>query len=146
MKKQKLIRHMFVADALLLLLVAYIFLYLAPSVEVRQRMIYIIPQVAVFGLLVFTSRYLFGVYRELHFETGVPLNSRMLSKLIMSDMAAAVVYYLFQLIIPVDPMKVTFVRVASIAMLNLVLSVMIRLVYQSVYEFAEEYIDRSDRY
>ena len=143
---KKIRRHIFVLDIVILVLSGFIFLYLSPSVEVRQRLIYIIPQMFACAVLVFGSRFVCGVYKEIHFEAGISLNPRLFIKLIVADVLSGIVFYLVQLIIPAGPIRITFVRVACIIGFNLLGAMLIRLMYQSVFEFASEYIESSDKY
>ena len=140
MSKQK--KTMLAVDALMLLISGFIFLYISPSREVRQRLLYIIPQIAVCAVCVFTSRSLFGIYREYFHDVNGGMYTRVYIHLILSDLIAGVVYYLIQLVIPAGPIRVTFIRVVCIILFNLMEAIIYRLIYQSGYEYGKENSDK----
>ena len=51
-------------DLACILISGFIFLFISPSIEGRQRIIYIVPQVLICAALVIGSRFLIGIYRE----------------------------------------------------------------------------------
>lgn len=140
MSKQKKI--MLAVDAIMLLISCFIFLYISPSREVRQRLIYIVPQIAVCAVCVFASRALFGIYREYFHDVNGGMYTRVYIHLILSDLIAGVVYYLIQLVIPAGPIRVTFIRVVCIILFNLMEAIIYRLIYQSGYEYGKESSDK----
>ena len=136
MSKQKKI--MLLVDALMLLISGFIFLYISPSTEVRQRLLYIIPQTLVCAVCVFISRFLFGVYKEYYHDVNGGMYTRVYIHLIIADVAAGAVYYLLQHLIPAGPIRVTFIRVVCIILFNLLEAIIYRLIYQSGFEYGKE--------
>ena len=84
-------------DLICLFISTFFFLYIAPSVEVRQRLLYIIPQVILCAVIVFSSRLLIGVYREYFPDADGKNLTRMYLQLVIADAVACVVYYLVHL-------------------------------------------------
>ena len=124
-------KKLMAADILLLIIAVFFFLYLAPSVEVRARLIYIIPQAAVCAVIVFGCRFLVGVYKEYFHDVDSIMYSRVYMHLVISDFIACVLFYLFQLILPEGPIRITLLRVVCIIVFNLVESMVLRMFYQS---------------
>ena len=136
MTKQK--KTMLLVDIVMILISCFIFLYLSPSTEVRQRMIYIIPQTILCMVLVIVSRLIVGVYKEYFHDVNGGMYTMVYIHLIIADVIAGVVFYLVQLIIPEGPIRITFIRVVSIILFNLMESIIYRLVYQSGYESGKD--------
>ena len=109
----------------------FLFLYISPSTEGRQRLIYIALQFVICAACVFAARGLAGVYRQILRYGG----SRMYIHLILADMCAGIAYYVIQLLLPEGPMRVNFIRAVCIITLNLLGAVAARLLYQYVFEF-----------
>ena len=63
--------------------------------------------------------------------------TRVYIHLIIADLIAGLVYYLFQHLISAGPIRVTFLRVACSIFFNLLESVIYRLLYQSGFEYGE---------
>ena len=118
-------------DIPMLVISVFIFLYLAPSVEVRQRLIYIAMQFGFAAVCVFTARIIAGVYRQILRYGG----SRLYIRLILADVCAGAVYYGIQLLLPEGPMRVTFIRAVCVISFNLLEAVASRLLYQFVFEY-----------
>ena len=118
-------------DLVCLAVSTFFFLYIAPSVEVRQRLLYIIPQVAMCAVIVFTSRLLFGVYKEYYPDADGKNLTRMYLHLVIADTIACVLFYLFQLLLPEGPMRITLIRVVCIIVFNLVEAIVCRLCLQT---------------
>jgi len=132
-------------DALFLVLSTFFFLYVNPSENNRPRLIYIGLQVCIMLVCVITSRVILGVYRH-NFRDNQIRFSRINLCIVAADAASFVVIYLIQLVIPSGPIRIKFVQDACIVGLNLMMAITSRTLCQSVYEYAEEYADRSDRY
>ncbi len=118
-------------DIPMLVVSVFIFLYLAPSVEVRQRLIYIAMQFGFAAVCVFSARIIAGVYRQILRYGG----SRLYIRLILADVCAGAVYYGIQLLLPEGPMRVTFIRAVCVISFNLLEAVASRLLYQFVFEY-----------
>ena len=116
-------------DIPMLVISVFIFLYLAPSVEVRQRLIYIAMQFGFAAVCVFSARIIAGVYRQILRYGG----SRLYIRLILADVCAGAVYYGIQLLLPEGPMRVTFIRAVCVISFNLLEAVASRLLYQFVF-------------
>ena len=134
-KKKKI---MLGVDGLILLISGFIFLYISPSTVVRQRLLYIIPQILVCAVCVFTARFLLGVYKEYYHDVNGGMYTRVYIHLIIADLIAGVAYYLIQHLIPAGPIRVTFLRVACVILFNLLESIIYRLLYQSGFEYGKE--------
>ena len=139
MSKQKKI--MLLVDAVMLLISGFIFLYISPSTAVRQRLLYIIPQLAVCAVCVFAARFLTGVYKEYYHDVNGGMYTRVYIHLIIADFIAGVVYYLIQHLIPAGPIRVTFLRVVCIILFNLLEAIIYRLIFQSGFEYGKESAD-----
>ena len=109
----------------------FLFLYISPSTESRQRAIYIALQFVICAVCVFTARGLAGVYRQILRYGG----SRMYIHLLFADFCAGVAFYVIQLLLPEGPMRLNFIRTVCIITLNLLGAVAARLLYQYVFEF-----------
>ena len=130
-------RHVAVLyDIPMLVLSVFIFLYLAPSVEVRPRLMIIALQFVICAVCVFSARIATGVYKQILRYGG----SRMYIRLIIADVCAGIVYYIIQLLLPEGPMRVTFIRAVCIITFNLLEAVSSRLLYQYVFEYGSRSI------
>ena len=123
-------------DIPMLVLSVFIFLYLAPSVEVRPRLMIIALQFVICAVCVFSARIATGVYKQILRYGG----SRMYIRLILADVCAGIVYYGIQLLLPEGPMRVTFIRAVCIITFNLLEAVASRLLYQYVFEYGSRSI------
>ena len=123
-------------DIPMLVLSVFIFLYLAPSVEVRPRLVIIALQFVICAVCVFSARIATGVYKQILRYGG----SRMYIRLIIADVCAGIVYYIIQLLLPEGPMRVTFIRAVCIITFNLLEAVSSRLLYQYVFEYGSRSI------
>ena len=124
-------------DLVCLLVSSFFFLYIAPSVEVRQRMLYIIPQVIICAVVVFSSRYLVGVYREYFPDADGRNLTRMYMQLVIADAIACVVYYLLQYPLP-HPMRITLLRLVCVIVFNLIEAIVCRLCLSAGFSMKEE--------
>ena len=124
-------------DLICLFISTFFFLYIAPSVEVRQRLLYIIPQVAMCAVIVFASRTLFGVYREYFPDADGKNLTRMYLQLVIADAIACVVYYLVQIPLP-HPMRITLLRVVCVIVFNLIEAIVCRLCYHTGFALKED--------
>jgi len=79
---------------------------------------------------IFLCRKLFGAYRQIWRY----VSSSAYITLIISDLAAVFVYYALQRLLPI--VDITFLRIFSIVSMSLLLSVVIRLLYQFLCEYA----------
>ena len=123
-------------DIPMLVLSVFIFLYLAPSVEVRPRLMIIALQFVICAVCVFSARIATGVYKQILRYGG----SRMYIRLIIADVCAGIVYYIIQLLLPEGPIRVTFIRAVCIITFNLLEAVSSRLLYQYVFEYGSRSI------
>ncbi len=124
-------------DLVCLAVSAFFFLYIAPSVEVRQRLLYIIPQVAMCAVIVFASRTVFGVYREYFPDADGKNLTRMYLQLVIADAVACVVYYLVQIPLP-HPMRITLLRLVCVIVFNLIEAIVCRLCYNTGFALKED--------
>ena len=124
-------------DLVCLAVSAFFFLYIAPSVEVRQRLLYIIPQVILCAVIVFASRMLFGVYREYFPDADGKNLTRMYLQLVIADAVACVVYYLVQIPLP-HPMRITLLRLVCVIVFNLIEAIVCRLCYHTGFALKED--------
>ena len=124
-------------DLVCLAVSTFFFLYIAPSVEVRQRLLYIIPQVAMCAVIVFTSRLLLGVYKEYYPDADGKNLTRMYLQLVIADAIACVIYYLAQFPLP-HPMRITLLRLVCVIVFNLLEAIVCRLCFYSGFSLKEE--------
>lgn len=121
-----------VYDIPMLALAVFFFLYVNPSTyATRLRAVYILLQFVICGVIVFSMRALFGVYKQILRYGGTKLYIR----LIVSDLCSCVLYYLVQLIIPDYGPRINLLRVVCIVAMNLLEAIAARLLYQYVFEF-----------
>ena len=137
-KSQQHYRHhtAILYDIPMLIISVFIFLYLAPSVEVRPRMLIIGLQFVLCLVCVSVARIAAGVYKQILRYGG----SRMYIRLILADVCAGAVYYGIQLLLPEGPLRVTFIRAVCIITFNLLEAVSSRLLYQYVFEYGSRSI------
>ena len=137
-KSQQHLRHYTAVlyDIPMLIISVFIFLYLAPSVEVRPRMLIIGMQFVLCLVCVSVARIAAGVYKQILRYGG----SRMYIRLILADVCAGAVYYGIQLLLPEGPLRVTFIRAVCIITFNLLEAVSSRLLYQYVFEYGSRSI------
>lgn len=124
-------------DLVCLAVSTFFFLYIAPSVEVRQRLLYIIPQTAMCAVIVFASRTLLGVYREYFPDADGKNLTRMYLQLVIADAIACVVYYLVQIPLP-HPMRITLLRLVCVIVFNLIEAIVCRLCFQAGFALKED--------
>ena len=130
-------RKIMLIDLVCLAVSTFFFLYIAPSVEVRQRLLYIIPQVILCAVIVFASRTLMGVYREYFPDTDGKNLTRMYLHLVIADAIACVVYYLVQIPLP-HPMRITLLRLVCVIVFNLIEAIVCRLCYHTGFAMKED--------
>ncbi len=123
-------KKLLLIDLICIAISSFFFLYISPSTEVRQRLIYIIPQVCMCAVLVILSRFLIGVYKEYYLDLDGKNLTAMYLHLVIADAIACVVYYLVQIPLP-HPMRITLVRLVCIIVFNLVEAIVCRLCVQS---------------
>ncbi len=118
-------------DVLLLLLVELMILGVFPSSKEKISLVDFLLHTALYFICVYSSRCGCSVYRQVWRYGGASAYIR----LIMSDMIAGVVYFILQEVLPIH--TITFIRAFSIAALNLLMALGIRLLYQFLYETAK---------
>ena len=124
-------------DIACLLVSGFFFLYISPSIEMRQRLIYIGPQILFCAVFVFASRFLVGVYKEYYIDAGGRNLATMYMHLIIADAIACLLYYLLQLLLP-EPMRITLIRLVDIVIFNLLEAIVCRLCYQTGFVMRED--------
>ena len=124
-------KKLLLIDLICIAISSFIFLYISPSTEVRQRMLYIIPQVCMCAFFVIMSRFLVGVYKEYFLDQDGKNLTSMYLHLVIADTIACVLFYLFQLLLPEGPMRITLIRVVCIIVFNLVEAIVCRLCLQT---------------
>ena len=124
-------------DLACILISGFIFLFISPSIEGRQRIIYIVPQVLICAALVIGSRFLIGIYREYFMDVAGRNLSIMYMQLIIADAVAGVVFYLIQLILPA-PMRLTLVRLVCFVVFSLLEAIVCRLCYRTGFSLNED--------
>ena len=88
-----------------------------------------IVHIAVFFVCVFTSRFLFDIYRQIWRYGGIQSYIRLLC----ADGCASMAYYLIQsLIRPIEP--ISAIHVVGIASLNLLVALAMRMIYRYAYK------------
>ena len=107
-------------DLACILISGFIFLFISPSIEGRQRIIYIVPQVLICAALVIGSRFLIGIYREYFMDVA----GRNLSIMYM------------QLIMPHE-MRITLVRLMCFVVFSLLEAIVCRLCYRTGFSLNE---------
>ena len=98
-------------DIACILVSGFIFLFLSPSIEGRQRLIYIVPQILIVGVLIIGSRLTIGIYKEYFMDVTGRNLSILYMQLIMADLFAFAIFYLIQSLFPAD-LRITLVRLA----------------------------------
>ena len=124
-------------DIACILISGFIFLFISPSIEGRQRLIYIVPQVLLCCVLVIGSRFLFGLYKEYFMDVAGRNLSIMYMQLIIADAVAGVVFYLIQLILP-HAMRLTLVRLVCFVVFSLLEAIVCRLCYRTGFSLNED--------
>ena len=117
-------------DLACILISGFIFLFISPSIEGRQRIIYIVPQVLICAALVIGSRLLIGIYREYFMDVAGRNLSIMYMQLIIADAIACIAYYLIQLVMPPE-MRITLVRLMCFVVFSLLEAIVCRLCYRT---------------
>ena len=123
-------------DLACILISGFIFLFISPSIEGRQRIIYIVPQVLICAVLVIGSRYLVGIYKEYFMDVAGRNLSIMYMQLIIADAIACALYYLVQLILPHE-MRITLVRLVCFVVFSLLEAIVCRLCYRTGFSLNE---------
>ena len=123
-------------DLACILISGFIFLFISPSIEGRQRIIYIVPQVLICAALVIGSRFLIGIYREYFMDVAGRNLSIMYMQLIIADAIACAVYYLIQLVLP-HSMRITLVRLMCFVVFSLLEAIVCRLCYRTGFSLNE---------
>ena len=117
-------------DLIFLVLTIILLLVFNPSKGVDLSIKGIILQLAVAAVSIYACRILGGIYNHVWRYGSTTLYIR----LIISDAAAGVIYYIAQRLLPIE--KIAFLRVLSIISLDLIMVIFIRFVYQYLYEYS----------
>lgn len=116
-------------DAILLLLADLLMLVIYPSSISKLSPSGMFMQMSLSAIVLFGSRTLLGIYNHVWRYGGTTLYLR----LIISDAVAGILYYVLQMVLPVE--GITFIRAVSIITVNLLLTIATRLIYQYLYEY-----------
>ena len=127
-------------DILILIAVEAVMLVALPSADFRPSWMSILLHIVIFTCCMFGFRHLLGVYRHILRYGG----SSAYIRLIAADSLSGLVYYLLQAILPIG--EIEFIRVLSIVSLNLLISLVIRLVYLFLYEYANRHPEQINRF
>ncbi len=119
-----------VYDFLLLLIVDILLIGFNLSSSDEFGLIPLLYHLLMAAVCVDLCRRLGGVYRQI-WRYGSPASY---IRLIGADFVAGALYYILEVLIL--PVKISFLRVASIITVNLLAAIAIRLLYQYVYEYA----------
>lgn len=116
-------------DAILLLVVDFIFLVIYPSGSPKLPLLDCIVQFILSFICIFGCRVVGGIYNFVwrYGRTGLYI------RLILLDMLAALCYLILNFIVPVA--QISAIRIVNIATMNLVAAMSIRFVYQYLYEY-----------
>lgn len=120
-----------VYDLILLLIVNILMLGFYPSSGSAFGTLLFFLHLALTLICVWACRSFGGVYKQI-WRYGYPMAY---IRLIVWDFFAGILYFLLQIILPIE--KISFVRAFSIISFSLLLSVAMRMVYQLFYEYAK---------
>ena len=129
--KTKISKHalqLMLFDLLWLIVVSLAILWAYPSGDRRLDQAGIVAHFIIAALSIFVTRYVCGMYSYVWRYGGNYLNIR----LMFTDMAAGIAYYILQLLLPVQ--KTEFLRVVALIALNLLGAVGMRQIYQFLYD------------
>ena len=130
-------KKLLLIDAACLLISSFFFLYISPSTEGRLRFVYIIPQIALCAVCVFSSRFLVGVYKEYFTDADGKNLATLYIHLVIADAISCLLYYLVQLLLP-EAMRITLVRLVDVVIFNLLEAIVCRLCYQTGFNIRED--------
>ncbi|MBQ7299502.1 MAG: polysaccharide biosynthesis protein [Clostridia bacterium] len=123
-------------DFLIFLLVEVALLIHSPSSESKPGPGVVFPHMLVFFVCLLAARFTLDVYHHVVRYGG----SSSYIRLIAADVIAGGCYYLLQLLLPIP--SITFIRVVSIVMFNLLGALTIRLLYLFLYDYANQHPNR----
>ncbi|MBP3293251.1 MAG: polysaccharide biosynthesis protein [Clostridia bacterium] len=118
-------------DTILLLIVELLILGVYPSSNEKFTVVDFVLHSVLCFLCVYICRCVCVVYRQV-WRYG---SASAYIRLILADTLAGILYFTFQSLLPIR--TITFIRVFSIAALNLLMAMGIRLMYQFLYEKAK---------
>ena len=121
-------------DIACIIISGFFFLFISPSIEGRPRLIYIIPQILIVGVLIIGSRLTIGIYKEYFMDVTGRNLSIMYMQLILADLFA--IFYLIQTLLPPD-MRITLIRLACFVGFSLVEAIVCRLCYRTGFSLNE---------
>lgn len=124
-----------VYDLILLLIVDILLLGIYPSSETAFGILPLVIHFVLNSICVWLCRSVGSVYKQI-WRYGHPLAY---IRLFLADFCAGMLYYVLQLILPIE--KVSFIRVFLIISFSLLLAVAMRMLYQLFYEYAKN-VDR----
>jgi len=118
-----------------------VFLVVNPSEHGRLRLIYIALQVLLCTLIVFLSRLCFKVYKKPVDTFDLATHDDIL--VLLSDLTAGIVIYLIQLLIPdILSIRISFVQIACIMGINLLIAAYGRKLFRAILLFCKHYSDQ----
>lgn len=123
-------------DIACIIISGFFFLFISPSIEGRPRLIYIIPQILIVGVLIIGSRLTIGIYKEYFLDVSGRNLSIMYIQLILADLFAFAIFYLIQTLFPPD-MRITLIRLACFVGFSLVEAIVCRLCYRTGFSLNE---------
>lgn len=115
-------------DAALLIITVILILGMNPSSIEHPTLAMIFIHLLLSAACIYLCRYAANVYKQIWRYGG----SSAYIRLILADAAAGMLYYIVQRVLPIE--GIAFIRVFSIATLNLLLTISIRMIYQFLYE------------
>ena len=122
-------------DLLSLIFVDILLIGFAPSTEVDYSAVAFLLHLALAAVCLYVTRRIAGVYKQI-WRYG---SASAFIRLIVSDFFAGALYFALASVLPID--QLSFVRYSSIILLNLLITLSMRLVYQFCYEYGK----RADR-
>ena len=117
-------------DTILLLLADLLMLVIYPSSISKLSPAGVCIQILLTLAAMFGCRTIAGIYNNVWRYGGTIL----FLKLIVSDAAAGMIYYVMQITLQIE--RITFIRALSIITVNLLLTIITRLIYQYLYEYS----------
>ena len=117
-------------DTILLLLADLLMLVIYPSSISKLSPAGVCIQILLTLVVMFGCRAIVGIYNNVWRYGGTIL----FLKLIVSDAAAGMIYYVMQITLQIE--RITFIRALSIITVNLLLTIITRLIYQYLYEYS----------
>lgn len=123
-------------DVLLFLMVDFLIMAIYPSGRgIKFHSLIIHTLIA--GVCIFGCRYFNSIYKQVWRYGGASAYIR----LFLADVAAGVIYYVLQVVLPIEPIE--FIRAFSLVALNLLVSLAIRFLYLYIYQYINRSTDLS---